>query len=110
VTVAALVTLMPGATPPPGFPVNGYLPVAPQRTFTEEWLPRAERAGLQWVPLFETGTPLEPADIPYVVADLDTLAALVTAPELEHVAERIALLRDLLTSLDPASVRTLWIG
>src|SRR5262245_54337047 len=109
-SVAVLIELKPGVDPPEDFPAGGYVPVAPERTFLEEWLPRAEGAGLQWVALFGPGMKVGEEDVEVAVAELDVLAALVTAPEIGHVAERVALVRELLTTLPWPLVENLWIG
>lgn len=53
-------------------------PVATEDVFTRYWKPAASRLGLQWVPIFQTGLPLDAADIPFVIQDLQSLSKHLT--------------------------------
>lgn len=113
-SVAAMVTLKPGAEPPSGFPPSGYLPVATEAEFTRHWLPLARRAGLGIIAEFGTGIPLGPSDIAEISTELSTFSALVpeslSPPIAARIAERVTLLRELLTILDPDTVEEIYIG
>ena len=101
-SVAALVTLKPGAAAQPGLPYWKYIPVATQRTFTECWLPLAESLGLEYIPLFSGGISLTGEDFPAVLRELEIFSGHVTdaLPQqyAEVVAERVELLRSILAS------------
>jgi len=114
VSVAALVTLKPGAAPQPGLPYWKYIPVATQRTFTEYWLPLAESLGLKYIPLFSGGISLTGEDFPAVLRELEIFSGHATdaLPQqyAEVVAERAELLRSVLAGLDPDAVQDVNIG
>lgn len=69
------------------------VPIATEDVFTRYWKPTATRLGLQWVPIFQTGLPLDTADIPFVIQDLQNLKEhLADAPDMdipEDLAEEI---------------------
>jgi hypothetical protein len=50
------------------------IPIATQETFRSYWKQGGQALGLRWVPMFETGTPVQPDDIPDVVLELRKLA------------------------------------
>ena len=54
--------------PVPGDGRN-YISVAAQGTYCKVWLPMAATMNLVWLPLFETGIPVLPADIPEVIME-----------------------------------------
>jgi hypothetical protein len=114
VSVAALVTLKPGAAPQPGLPYWKYVPVATQRTFTEHWLPLAESLGLEYIPLFIGGISLTSEDFPAVLRELEIFSghAINALPQeyAEVVAERAEFLRSILAGLDPDAVQEVNIG
>ncbi|MGK3993526.1 hypothetical protein [Sorangium sp. So ce1024] len=60
---------------------NRLVPVAAQSTFKELWIPAAEVLGLQWVPMFETGFPVERSDLPDVIRELEALRAWCVSSE-----------------------------
>jgi hypothetical protein len=49
------------------------VPVATEKVFRQYWPRASEALGLKWVPLFETGIPLDTADVPDVLAELCAL-------------------------------------
>lgn len=46
------------------------LPIATEATFKTLWIKGAESLGLNWLPLFQTGIPLEAADKDYILSEL----------------------------------------
>ncbi len=50
-----------------------YTPVATQSTFAEFWLPVTKMHELKWVPLFETGVPIELDDLSEVLIELNKM-------------------------------------
>lgn len=70
---------------------NRLVPVATQATYEELWVPAAEALGLQWIPLFEAGFPLERSDLPDVIRDLEKLRAFCLSSERhrEMILERL---------------------
>ncbi|WP_437793350.1 hypothetical protein [Sorangium sp. So ce693] len=83
---------------------NRLVPVAAQATFKEFWVPAAEALGLQWVPLFETGIPVERSDLPGVIRELAALRALWVSsePHREAILERLDRLIDELNKINSA--------
>ncbi|KYF90516.1 hypothetical protein BE20_05740 [Sorangium cellulosum] len=81
---------------------NRLVPVAAQATFKEFWVPAAEALGLQWVPLFETGVPVERSDLPDVIRELEALRAWCVSSESlrETILERLARLIDELNKIN----------
>ncbi|MFB2769544.1 hypothetical protein ACE1AT_09670 [Pelatocladus sp. BLCC-F211] len=49
------------------------IPVSTEEIFREYWQPASSKLNLQWVPLFQTGIPLEKDDVPYVIEELEKL-------------------------------------
>jgi len=89
---------------PRGVPLTAarYVPVATQDTFKRHWVPGCEALGLKWVPLFETGIPLEVVDLPVVLQELRVLESWTQqhAPESGAlIAERLARLISELSAL-----------
>jgi hypothetical protein len=54
------------------------VPVAAQAIFAAKWLPACSVLKLEWVPLFETGIAVEPANVEAVVQELERLRAWMT--------------------------------
>ncbi|AGP38702.1 hypothetical protein BE04_31845 [Sorangium cellulosum] len=80
---------------------NRLVPVAAQSTFKELWIPAAEALGLQWVPLFEAGFPLERSDLPDVIRELEALRAWCVSSESHRrgILERLDRLIDELNEI-----------
>jgi hypothetical protein len=92
-----------------------YLPVATEAIFSAHWLPAAERLGLVWMPLFQSGTTVAIEDIPTVRAEFEQLRDyFARAPDdvvmIEHLRERSKWLSTELARIDPAMIRDLFIG
>jgi hypothetical protein len=51
------------------------VPISTERVFEDYWQPAAQKLGLKWVPLFQTGLPIESEDIPPVLDELGQLKA-----------------------------------
>ena|ERR1019366_1309824 len=49
------------------------IPLASHETFRRHWLPASRKLNLIWIPMFETGIPLQPGDVPDIVEELQTL-------------------------------------
>jgi hypothetical protein len=49
------------------------IPIATERIFDEYWQPACKALGLKWIPLFQSGLPLPPEDIPDVLEELSRL-------------------------------------
>lgn len=49
------------------------VPVATEAAFKTYWAPGIAALGLQWLPLFETGSPIDVADVAEVLRELDAL-------------------------------------
>lgn len=92
--MAVVLLVRPGEGEPVAFDVA----VAPLSTFREVWLPACRALGLRWVPLFETGIPLNVEDVPDVLEELHALQMWLDQPGNEAAAsiigERIKLLTD----------------
>jgi hypothetical protein len=67
-------------SPSRGEDVAHDVPVAPFQTFREVWLPACKALGLKWVPMFETGIPIDVDDVPDVRAELRSLKAWLAQP------------------------------
>ena len=57
---------------------SNWIPVATQAVFAGYWVPAAHLLGLQWVPLFETGTSVDKEDLPAILDELDVLKRWLT--------------------------------
>ena len=49
------------------------IPIAPQKIFTSKWLPGCVALNLEWVPLFETGIPVDSSNVVPILRELDLL-------------------------------------
>ena len=93
-----------------------YVPVATEGVFSRYWLPAAATLGCTWVPLFATGTSVEPEFWPEVRREFERLrdhfAATATRDrhDTEQLRERSRLIVQVLAGLDAAEVRDLFIG
>lgn len=90
------------------------VPIATQDVFKRHWLPACEALALRWVPMFETGIPLEPLDIPPVLTELRVLKrwAEQEAPEIsDAIGERLdGLIAELVTLEEQAADVEVFIG
>jgi hypothetical protein len=75
---------------------SSWTPVATQAVFATYWVPAAHLLGLEWVPLFETGTSVDNEDVSRILEELALLKRWVTSdpPELAkglagEIADRI---------------------
>lgn len=88
-----------------------YVPVATEALFSNAWLPAAERLGLSWVPRFELGADVPPADLPAVRAEIARVrAALAHRRDAPSLLPRVDSILDALADIDPAEVATIFIG
>jgi hypothetical protein len=71
------------------------VPVATEDVFKRHWLPGSEALGQKWVPLFETGIPVDAEDIPEVLAELRALQTWTR----EHAPASAAVIRERLERL-----------
>lgn len=91
------------------------LPIASEQIFNQYWVPAATRLKLEFVPLFQTGLPVNREDIPYI---LDELQQLRTFFETQQVAsgttltliERVDGLAHMLEGLLHTSSEDIYIG
>jgi len=70
------------------------IPIAPQKIFTSKWLPGCVALMLEWVPLFETGIPVDSSNVDPILGELDLLRKWMTervdyAYEVERISRLI---------------------
>lgn len=71
------------------------IPVAAQQVFTSKWLPACSALDLEWVPLFETGIAVDPANAGAVLEELRRLRQWMSQRDgYEYEAERLSRLID----------------
>jgi hypothetical protein len=106
-SIAVIITYRDAASPGPR-----YLPLATEVVFSAHWLPAAAALGCSWLPLFQTGTPVDPDELPAVRAELERVRDhFARAPEAsEQLRERSRWLVEELARLDPAEIREIFIG
>lgn len=65
------------ATRPRAAPLEAthVVPIATHEVFRRFWAPACEALQLRWVPMFATGIPLDRADVPDVIEELEALRA-----------------------------------
>ena len=67
------------------------VPVAAQKVFTSKWLPGCTDLKLEWVPLFETGIPVDASNASAIVEELQQLRQWMTQRTgYEYETERIS--------------------
>lgn len=72
-----------------------FAPVATQAVFTSKWLPACSALKLEWVPLFETGIVVDPANIDAVLRELQLLRPwMMQQVGYAHESQRLARLID----------------
>ena len=92
------------------------VPIATQQLFDKYWLPVSEEIGLQWIPIFRSGLPLNMEDIPFVTDELVRLreymlqVATIPLEVREHAKERIDRLADELQTAQKDTDVHLYIG
>lgn len=94
------------------------VPVASQAFFRQYWRPLGKTLGLEWIPLFESGIPLDKSDVGLVLAELARLRGAVdtqgfgAADKVRvHMLDRIDLLRrGLEGALRDETVTEIFIG
>lgn len=129
-SVAVVITYRDDTGPHPG---PDYLPVATEGVYDKYWLTAAKALGCVWLPLYQTGAPVELEDLPAVRAELEQVrdyfarllplknkkryvvgtgcnAVFASAETVEHLRERSCWLVDELAKIDPAKIRELFIG
>ena len=57
------------------------VPIATASVFTEYWQPAAAQLRLRWVPLLQTGIPIERADVAPILEELSQLRAYFASTE-----------------------------
>jgi hypothetical protein len=68
---------------------SDFVPIATEEAFYKYWQPGCAALHLQWVPLFHTGLPLEPADIPLVIEELGRLKQWLSCQMESGVAQTV---------------------
>lgn len=129
-SVAVVITYRRDANPNPG---PEYLPVATEGMYAKYWLTAAKALSCVWLPLYQTGAPVELKDLPAVLAEFAQIrdyfmhlvtgenqenyiigtqggAVLASAETVKHLRERSRWLVDELAKIDPAKIRELFIG
>ena len=89
------------------------VPIATHDVFQRYWLPAVQALGLKFVPLFETGFPVSPDDLPDVLAELDTLSKWLEPhahDEAKPILLRLQTLISELKALKDNNDTTLYIG
>lgn len=87
------------------------VPVATERVFDDRWRPGCEALGLEWVPLFKTGTPVGADELETVIAELERLRAWMgERPGGDYERERVALVIAELAKLRGARDVEIFIG
>ena len=92
------------------------VPISTERVFEDYWQPAARKLGLKWVPLFQTGLPLEQEDIPVVLEELEKLRTAFEKPSHvpadtdEYVLGRLNLLIEELKTTVASSDLDIYIG
>jgi hypothetical protein len=77
-----------------------FTPVAVQAIFTSKWLPGCSALKLEWVPLFETGIPIDASNASAVLDELRQLHQWMSGRSgYEYETERITRLIDRLDSV-----------
>ena len=70
---------------------RSLVPVAAQTIFTSRWLPGCNALSLEWVPLFETGIPVDASNAEEVSRELTRLRQWMTEqPGYQYEVERIS--------------------
>lgn len=65
------------------------IPVSTEQIFEEYWQPACSKLGLKWIPLFQTGLPLEVEDISSVIQELKQLKQFFLNPSQFNIPESI---------------------
>ena len=87
------------------------IPVATQEVFKTYWKQGAQVLGLRWVPLFETGIPVQEDDIADVVSELEKLANWARQSEVpDFVVTRIDVLIESLVEVRGSSGVDVFVG
>ena len=87
------------------------IPVAAQAIFTSKWLPGCAALKLEWVPLFETGIPIDASNAEAVLDELRRLHQWMAGRSgYDYETERIARLLDRLDSVRTQPEFDIFIG
>ena len=74
------------------------VPIATENVFIRYWKPLSAALDLQWLPLFQSGFIVDPADMPLVLAELEKVRCYLLTQQpsdmptdvREHVTSRVA--------------------
>ena len=88
------------------------IPLTSRSEFLRRWWPVTQELGLVWVPLLETGIPLQPDDVPEILAELERMREHIVplGPDWAHVLEDIRKLSEGLRAVDFAAGETVFVG
>lgn len=95
-----------------------YIPVAPQLTFTGDWLVVASTLELEWVPLFETGIYVTKEKVAFIIDELGQMRNFlsensplgITPSGSRQIITTIERMIPILRVFDEDSDATGWIG
>jgi len=88
-----------------------YIPVATEGTYGIEWAATAEKLGLRWLPLFQSGISVDVANLPAVVDEFRQLrTALVGNPRKAPTVERLDFILAALEQIDADEIADIFIG
>ncbi|QRN94513.1 hypothetical protein JRI60_36095 [Archangium violaceum] len=88
-----------------------YIPVATEGAYGTEWAATAEKLGLHWVPLFQSGISVDIVDLPVVLDEFRQLrAALVGNPKKAATVARIDFILEILGEVNPNEIADIFIG
>jgi hypothetical protein len=88
-----------------------YIPVATEGTYGSEWAATAEILGLHWLPLFQSGIPVDIANLPAVEDEFRQLrATLLGNPRKAATVERIDFILKTLDEVNPDEIAEIFIG
>ena len=90
---------------------SDLVPVATEAVFSTHWQPLSQALGLIWIPLFQTGIPVDATDVDDVLDELGRfLDAARSTPDGGQVAVRARGLIDALRAVDFDAVDSVLIG
>ena len=88
-----------------------YIPLATEGAYSSEWLPLAKRLGLQWLPLFQTGSRVEVEELPVVTEEFRRLrGALAGSTGKSSTVERLDFILERLHQVDARDIAGIFIG
>jgi hypothetical protein len=87
------------------------VPVAAQKIFTSRWLPGCEALSLEWVPLFETGIPVDASNADSIGSELAMLRQwMIEQPDYQYEVERISRLIQELDTVQSRDDLEIFVG